>query len=58
MYRKILFESVSSTISLKGYLRDKTILCHKAAIDAQLMDFLFEEKIMFRSQDIEIFVFL
>ena len=35
---------------LKGHLRYKTILC--------LFFFLSEEKIMFRSPDIEIFVFL
>ena len=41
----------------EGYLRIKTILCHKAALDIELMIFLFEGKIMFRSRDIEIFVF-
>ena len=34
---------------LKGYVRYKMILYHKAALDVQLMIFLFEEKIMFRS---------
>ena len=41
----------------KGYLRYKTILCHRAALDIELMIFLFEEKIMFLSRDTEIFVF-
>ena len=36
---------------LKGYLRYKTILCYKVAVDAQLMNFLFEEKITFRSRE-------
>ena len=33
----------------KDYLHHKTILCHKVALDVQLMNFLFEEKIMFCS---------
>ena len=37
---------------LKGYLCYKTIFCHKIALDAQLMIFLFEIKIMFCSGDI------
>ena len=37
---------------VKGYLHYKIIFCHKAALDAQFMIFLFEEKIMFRSPDI------
>ena len=37
---------------LKGYLHYKTILCHKVALDEQLMIFSFEEKIMSRSRDI------
>ena len=43
---------------VEGYLHYKTILCHKVALDVQLMNFLFEEKIMFHSPDIQIFVFL
>ena len=38
--------------NIKGYLRYKTIFCHKIALDAQLMNFLFEIKIMFRFRDI------
>ena len=52
-----VFEIVKQQKCIKGYLRYKTILCHKAALDARLMNFLFEEK-MFHSRDIEIFVFL
>ena len=44
-------------INVKGYPRYKTILCQKVALDVQLMNFLSENK-MFRSRDIEIFVFL
>ena len=37
----------------KGYLRYKTnYICHKVAIDAPLMSFLFEEKILLPSPDI------
>ena len=43
--------------SLKGYLCYKIIICH-IALDVELINFLFEEKIIIRSQDIEIFVFL
>ena len=42
---------------IKGYLHYKTIPCHKVALDVQLI-FLFEEKIIFHPQDIEIFMFL
>ena len=36
--------------TLKGYLCSKTIFCNKVALDVQLMNFFFEEK-MFCSQD-------
>ena len=36
----------------KGYIRYKATFCHKVNHDAQLIIFLFKEKIMFRSQDI------
>ena len=39
----------------KGYLCYKTILCYKVALD---VFFYLNKKIMFYSQDIEIFVFL
>ena len=42
---------------LKSYLCYKSIFCHKVALDVQLI-FLFEEKIMFRSQHTLIFVLL
>ena len=48
---------IKSPLVLKGYLRYETIFCHKVAFDVQLI-FLFEEKIMFHSPDIKIFVFL
>ena len=35
-----------------GYLRYKTIFCHKVALDAQLILFFFEMKIKLRSRDI------
>ena len=43
---------------LKGYLYYKTIVCHKVAFYVYYKSFLFEEKIIFRPQDIEIFVSL
>ena len=46
------------SVLLKGQILYKSILSHKTALDVQLMNFLFDEKIMFRSRDIEIFVFL
>ena len=46
------------SVLLKGHLLYKSILSHKTALDVQLMNFLFDEKMVFRSQDIEIFVFL
>ena len=46
------------SVLLKGQIFYKSILSHKTALDVQLMNFLFDEKIMFRSRDIEIFVFL
>ena len=36
----------------------KVILCHIVTLDVQLMIFLFEEKIMYRSPDIYTFFFL
>ena len=43
---------------LKGHLCYKTVLCHKVALDLYLkIFFLFEEKIMFRSRDMEILLF-
>ena len=37
---------------LKGHLCYKTIFCQKVALDVYYLIFLFEEKIMFGSQDI------
>ena len=46
-------------VTIKGYLCYKAILCHKGSPWCVINEFfLFEEKIMFRSQDTEIFVFL
>ena len=43
---------------LKGYLRYKTITSQNVSSEAQIKNFLFRRKIMFRSQDIQVFVFL
>ena len=58
----VVFLSVLKTAKVvpvfKGYLRYKTILCHKVAIDVQLMNFfIFLSFLFFRSRDIKIFVF-
>ena len=43
---------------VKGYLRYKTITSQNVPSEAQIKNFLFRRKIMFRSQDIQVFVFL
>ena len=43
---------------VKGYLRYKTITSQNVPSKAQIKNFLFRRKIMFRSQDIQVFVFL
>ena len=45
-------------ILFKGYLRYKTITSQNVPSEAQIKNFLFRRKIMFRSQDIQVFVFL
>ena len=43
---------------VKGYLRYKTVTSQNVPSEAQIKNFLFRRKIMFRSQDIQVFVFL
>ena len=43
---------------LKGYLHYKTATSQNVSSEAQVKSFLFRRKIMFRSQDIQVFVFL
>ena len=43
---------------LKGYLHYKTITSQNVPSEAQIKNFLFRRKNMFRSQDIQVFVFL
>ena len=43
---------------LQGYLCYKTITSQNVPSKAQIKNFLFRRKIMFRSQDIQVFVFL
>ena len=43
---------------LKGYLRYKMITSQNVPSEAQIRNFLFHRKIMFCSQDIQVFVFL
>ena len=45
-------------LSLKGYLHYKTITSQNVPSKAQIKNLLFRRKIMFRSQDIQVFVLL
>ena len=42
----------------KGHLRYKTIISQNVSSEAQVKNILFDKKIMFRSRDIQVFVFL
>ena len=42
----------------KGYLRYKMITSQNVSFEAEVKNFFFCKKVMFRSQDIQIFVFL
>ena len=42
----------------KGYLRYKTTNSQNVPTDTQVKNFLFHRKVLFRSQDIQVFVFL
>ena len=42
----------------KGYLRCKTTTSQNVPTDTQVKNFLFHRKVLFRSQDIQVFVFL
>ena len=42
----------------KGYLRYKTITSQNVSSDAQVKKFFISQKVLFRSQDIQVFVFL
>ena len=42
---------------LKGYLHYKMITSQNVSSESQIKNFLFHRKIMFRSQDIQVFVF-
>ena len=57
LFRIFLLWKALGFLRFKGYLRCKIIFCHKLALDAQLMNCFIWEK-MFRSGDIQIFVFL
>ena len=46
-----------SKVLFKGYLRYKMITSQNVSSEAQIKNFLFRRKIMFRSQDIQVFVF-
>ena len=45
-------------VTFKGRLHYKTIFYHKVAHDVKLINFLFEEKILFCSRYTHVFVFL
>ena len=42
----------------KGYLRYKTTTSQNVPTDTQVKNILFHRKVLFRSQDIQVFVFL
>ena len=43
---------------IKGYFRYKTITTQKVSFEAQVQIFFILSKVMFRSQDIQVFVYL
>ena len=49
---------VSSLREFKDYVHYKTIISQNVLFEAQIKNFLFFGKVMFRSQDIQVFVFL
>ena len=49
---------VSSLREFKDYVHYKTIISQNVLFEAQIKNFLFCGKVMFRSQDIQVFVFL
>ena len=53
-----LKNNISLLYSIKGCLRYKTTTSQNASSEAQVKNFLFCSKVMFRSQDIQVFVFL
>ena len=53
-----IFGAATSSHFFKGYLRYKTITSQNVPPIAQIKIFLFRTKIMFCSQDIQVFVFL
>ena len=44
-------------VLVRGYLRYKTRTSQNVSYEAQVKDFLFHRKVMFHSQDIQVFVF-
>ena len=65
VYFLILDDFIRSTywiqarvLDLKGYLHYKTIISQNMSSEAQAKNFLFCRKVMFHSQDIQVFVFL
>ena len=57
---KISYTSIPkiSIYLFKGYLHYKTITSQNVSSEAHIKTFLFRKKIMFHSQDIQVFVFL
>ena len=52
------FRNELNSKSIKGYLRYKTISSQNVPSEPQIKNFLFRRKVMFRSQDFQVFVFL
>ena len=53
-----LLQNFTKDMKFKGYLHYKTIISQIASSEAQVKNFLFRRKVMFCSQDIQVFVFL
>ena len=50
-------DTIEMGSSLKGYLCYKTITSENVPSEVQIKNFLFPRKVMFRSRDIQIFIF-
>ena len=54
----LMLEWIWKDLVFKGYLRYKAIISQNVPSKAQIKNFLFRRKIMFRSQDVQVFLFL
>ena len=52
-----MFDELKELKYFKGYLRYKMIISQNVSSEAQIKNFLFRRKIIFCSQDIQVFAF-